>query len=268
MTIHATSSSALTILGNSERLQATADRLRTVARALRPVLIVALVAGTAGWLAVAVNAIVDAVSLGGAVITAVSLTTLTALALPWLIDQARREADAYARGFAAEERAAATLHAVLNGEWTLLRSLHLPGVAGDIDAVLIGPGGLYCLEIKGYSGVIENRKDQWVRHRADGHKTAIRPNPAEQLNANCAALNRFLQQEGSALRGVPRLFYAGEGGLLLEDPATPVWDANRPDEIAYEINQSADHLDTPSIATVIALLRDRIPAVTDPHQSN
>lgn len=55
----------------------------------------------------------------------------------------------------------------LGNEWHLFNGVAMKG-GGDLDHVLIGPGGVYCISTKGYRGVLSLDSDRWtVRHNGD-----------------------------------------------------------------------------------------------------
>jgi len=55
---------------------------------------------------------------------------------------------AYRKGQEGEERTVEVLRRNLDGNWTLFRNVTLPGPRNDIDLVLVGPPGVWALEVK------------------------------------------------------------------------------------------------------------------------
>lgn len=257
LTVINTTTIALTVIGNGDHLLHTAQRLRNLAKWLRPLLFVTVAVAIVGWLFIIITALREAVFAIDLPFALLALLTLSALALPWLIEQARSDADAFERGYAGEQRTGDFFATHLNGDWTLLRSVTLPGQIGDIDAVLAGPTGVFCLEIKAYGGFVSNQGETWSRRVGDDSWQAIRPNPTEQLETHHADLTRFLHRHDMAIELQPRLVYAGDGVALVENPALPVWDLNRGDEIIGDL-VAADHPDPAIVSATIDLLHRHV----------
>jgi len=108
----------------------------------------------------------------------------------------------------AERRVADELAAALDGEWVLLRGYC--NSRGEIDALLLGPRGLFAIEQKYRSVRVFIRGDEWEAEQVDkygktrGARFAIRDkkgrSPSEQVNEPAAALSRWLSTNK---RGTP-----------------------------------------------------------------
>ncbi len=79
------------------------------------------------------------------------------------IERLIEERDQYYLGRKGEEKTVKALQRHLDGRWTLFRNVVLPGSQADIDAVLVGPRGVYVLEIKSYRERFRNRGEEWMR---------------------------------------------------------------------------------------------------------
>lgn len=141
----------------------------------------------------------------------------------------------------------------LSGDWTVLHSLgltiHDRKPWAEIDFVLIGPPGVFCIEVKG--GLISRREGVWYTtplHGPNaGHLRRLSESPFEQVGSASAQLYRLLE-----LR-VPEVAKAIVGYAV----ATPdsKWTASGPD-----IDRSLvyDHDDTTMPFQVFV---DRVAAV-------
>jgi hypothetical protein len=108
----------------------------------------------------------------------------------------------------AERRVADGLAAALDGDWVLLRGYC--NSRGEIDALLLGPHGLFAIEQKYRSVRVFIRGDEWEAEQVDkygknrGARFAIRDkkgrSPSEQVNEPAAALSRWLSTNK---RGTP-----------------------------------------------------------------
>jgi tetratricopeptide (TPR) repeat protein len=165
---------------------------------------------------------------------------LSILGIAYLIalgkEKLKREEENFARGIQGEESLAQALRQRLDGEWTLFRNVDLPDHAGDLDAVLVGPKGVYLLEVKAYNFTCRNRNDQW-EFRSFARWKPLSKNPTQQALRNAARLNDYLKQiVGHDIWIEPRIVWAGKSKLFLEKPRVKVWYLNQPDSWMKEIN--------------------------------
>ena len=245
------------IIGSSDYLQQSAERLNRLVHRLRPLLIVTGIAAIVGWLFVVFATVRDGGWSLDALIGGVAVVTLGALALPWLIEQLRSEASAHAQAYAGTERVAALFGEQLDQQWTFLHALTLPGQAGDLDAVLVGPGGCYCLRITAFEGFVRNKGNTWSQRVGDDDWQAIRPNPTQQIETQLADLNHFLHKKQIAVEAKPRIVCASPNLVLEENPALSLWHLNRGDEISAELTH-ADSIDADTIHAIVTALATHI----------
>jgi hypothetical protein len=106
-------------------------------------------------------------------------------------------------GVAGEELVAAELGRALSDDWTLLRGYR--NRRGEIDDLLVGPNGLFAVEVKNINATVHIDGDRWQADKYDNYGNLVeqRPiadrkgrSPSEQLNEPAAALERFLHERG------------------------------------------------------------------------
>jgi hypothetical protein len=112
--------------------------------------------------------------------------------------------EAMAAGARGEQAAAADLGGALGDEWTLLRGYC--NRRGEIDHLLLGPGGLLAIEVKNRNGLISCSGDRWFILRYDRYGNRVSApeamadrgdrSPSEQLNQPADALRDFLSSRG------------------------------------------------------------------------
>ncbi len=87
-----------------------------------------------------------------------------------------------------------TIRLDLNDEWIALHSLgltiHESKPWAEIDFVLIGPSGIFCLEVKG--GRIEFKNGLWYFTDSDDNTAVKHQGPFEQVGSASAALRKYL----------------------------------------------------------------------------
>ena len=106
-------------------------------------------------------------------------------------------------GIAGEQLVAAELGRALGDDWTLLRGYR--NRRGEIDHLLLGPSGLFAIEVKNINATVHIDGDHWRADKFDNYGNLVeqRPledrrgrSPSEQLNEPAAELERFLRERG------------------------------------------------------------------------
>ena len=106
-------------------------------------------------------------------------------------------------GIAGEQLVATELGAALDDDWTLLRGYR--NRRGEIDHLLLGPAGLFAIEVKNINATIYIDGDRWRADKYDNYGNLVeqRPiedrkgrSPSEQLNEPAGELERFLHERG------------------------------------------------------------------------
>jgi Nuclease-related domain len=102
-------------------------------------------------------------------------------------------------GIAGEELVASELGDVLGDEWTLVRGYR--NRRGEIDQLLLGPPGLFAIEIKNLNATVHVDGDRWRADKYDKYDNLVEQrviadrkgrSPSVQLNEPADALERFL----------------------------------------------------------------------------
>lgn len=144
-----------------------------------------------------------------------------------------RQIENYRKGQEGEEKVVDALRQNLDGHWTLFRNLTLPGRnRADIDGVLVGPSGLWALEVKNFSGEYRHSGEHW-EFRAGNRWRSIHKSPSRQAQDNAARLAGFLKADGIRQWVTPVVIWANrESPLTVENPAVAVWTMDRlPEEL-------------------------------------
>lgn len=83
----------------------------------------------------------------------------------------------------------------LSNEWCCLHSVglakHKRKVWAEIDFVLVGPPGVFCLEVKG--GYVGREDGIWIFRNRHGHETRKAEGPFEQVGSAAGALKAFFR---------------------------------------------------------------------------
>jgi hypothetical protein len=107
-------------------------------------------------------------------------------------------------GAEGEREVHAALDGALDDSWTLFKGYRNRG--GEIDYLLIGPTGLFAIEVKHVNGAFRVTPEQWVYRRSDGYGNEVgdvtvladrggRP-PQVQLAEPLEQLERFIAKRG------------------------------------------------------------------------
>ena len=106
-------------------------------------------------------------------------------------------------GIAGEQLVAAELGRALDDDWTLLRGYR--NRRGEIDHLLLGPKGLFAIEVKNINATVSIDGDRWRADKYDNYGNLVEQrevadrkgrSPSEQLNEPAAELERFLHERG------------------------------------------------------------------------
>ncbi|MEO8393703.1 MAG: nuclease-related domain-containing protein [Chloroflexota bacterium] len=144
------------------------------------------------------------------------------------VERMDRQIAHHRKGQEGEERVVQTIQQTLDSQWYLFRNVVLPGEnKADLDSVLVGPTGVWVLEIKNLSGEYRNIADQW-EYSKRGRWKASRFNPSRQAQNHAVRLANFLKADGIQQWVTPALVWANsEAPLSVENPGIAVWTLDR-----------------------------------------
>lgn len=127
-----------------------------------------------------------------------------------------------------EDRTVQMIVQVLDGNWYLFRNMRIPGQGkGDLDLVLIGPPGVWVLEVKNFNGTYRNIGETWELMCKKKWKPAY-VNPSRQANKNSLELKNFLKADNINIFVNAAVVWANPESLLfIENPAVAIWQYNR-----------------------------------------
>jgi hypothetical protein len=149
--------------------------------------------------------------------------------VPWLL-MMRRTLEDHLRGADEEDLVSARFSATLDSSWIIVRNVQKKGIKGDIDLVLVGPGGVYAVEVKKWNADLRIEGDTTYfaceRRRRGGYG-----NPVHQARKNAKALSRFLGSKGLKIPVTPVLVVSVPR-LELASPSLAVW---KSEDIAQEV---------------------------------
>jgi hypothetical protein len=150
-------------------------------------------------------------------------------------------AELYRKGAEGEERVADQIKRSLNADWSLFRNVTIPGQkGGDMDAVLVGPNGVWNLEIKTLSGKFANIGEIWQCLERKQWKNMKR-NPSVQARNNALRLKNLLSADHISVFVKPVVVWANpESPLRVENPSVAVWSLDRLEEELGNIQEGKE----------------------------
>lgn len=149
----------------------------------------------------------------------------------------------YRNGREAEERVLEELRAALDNRWTIFRNLVLPGAKGDIDLVLVGPSGVYVLEVKAYKPTVRINNGAWERQEKKKWRS-FGSNPSVQAKRNAAGVSDYLKCHGIPLWVNPIVVLTEPQPVTnFVNPTPPVWLHFDLPVRASALNRSAPNFD-------------------------
>jgi hypothetical protein len=138
--------------------------------------------------------------------------------------------EAMRAGSVAEQRVADELGRALGQEWVLFRGYR--NSRGEIDGVLLGPGGLFAYEVKYHNATVYISGDAWAGEKYDNYGNLVEPrraivdrgsrgrSPSQQLNEPAGALAAWLSRRGHRVE-IARV-------VLLTHPKARIGSSNGP----------------------------------------
>jgi hypothetical protein len=144
-----------------------------------------------------------------------------------------KQIEEHRRGQEGEDSVAQLMAQALDGNWHIFRNISLPGRnKGDLDLVLVGPPGVWALEVKNLRGEYHNIGETWEWKNGKNWKAA-RGNPSRQANNSAYRLKNFLKADNVNVFVNTVVVWANpESPLLVENPSVAVWRYDRlPDEL-------------------------------------
>jgi hypothetical protein len=165
-------------------------------------------------------------------------------------------------GIAGEQLVATELGRALDDDWTLLRGYR--NRRGEIDQLLLGPRGLFAIEVKNLNATVHVDGDRWRADKYDNYGNLVeqRPvadrmgrSPSVQLNEPADDLERFLAERGQPT-GIQRVVVLAHQRSALGRISNPtVLALASPGDLLPLIGNSASGLDRGQRAAIAALIR-------------
>ncbi len=176
---------------------------------------------------------------GGILSLVIAITIL--IVIGWLVNfvtdkinkRLDKEIEQYRRGQEGEDTAVQLIVQALDGNWHLFRNIVVPGInKADLDLVLVGPSGVWALEVKNFRGEYRNRGETWEWRNGKNWKAAT-VNPSRQANNSAYRLKNFLKADNVNVFVNSAIIWANsESQLTIENPSVAVWCYDRiPDEL-------------------------------------
>jgi hypothetical protein len=129
----------------------------------------------------------------------------------------------YNGGYQGEKQVAKQLSSGLSDDYYLINDLYLHGGGGDIDHVVLAPGGVFVLETKNWSGHITCNSDEWSRPG----KRNFKGSPSRQVKRNAAKIKAILDNSPLRSLSVPVegivVITNRHAVLHLSNPSVPIF---------------------------------------------
>jgi hypothetical protein len=131
----------------------------------------------------------------------------------------------FAVGREGEDKVARYIEERLDGRWTMFRNLDLPDKKGDVDIALVGPGGIFALEVKTYTGSFRVENGRYYKKTRMGHTARMQRGPGAQARTNAIRLCNHLKDNG-IIRGnsvTPVVVLSQDTSIEVISAATEIW---------------------------------------------
>lgn len=150
-----------------------------------------------------------------------------------ITDRLIKQINKHRKGEEGEDRVVTIIGQVLDGNWYIFRNLTIPGRdKTDLDVVLVGPPGVWVLEVKNFTTEHRNIGEHW-EYRAGNRWKLESASPSRQAKKNASVLSSFLKADSIQQWIEPTVVWANpDCPLTVENPIVPVWGLERlPDEL-------------------------------------
>jgi hypothetical protein len=144
-----------------------------------------------------------------------------------------KEIQQYRLGQEGEDLTIQVIAGALDGNWHVFRNVSLPGRnQGDLDIVLLGPSGVWVLEVKNFRGEYKNQGEDWEFRRGNKWVKGL-GNPSRQVIKNAVRLSNFLKVDRLEVFVNPAIVWVNQQSQLeVQNPRVPIWRLERlPDEL-------------------------------------
>lgn len=192
------------------------------------------------------------------------MIALPALLIPlavyiwWQIRRQVYTARAYRLGREGEEWVADKLRALLDSRWVTFHNVSLPRRRGDIDYILVGPAGVWVLEVKAFDTDVRVRNRVW-EWQAGKRWSKLGSDPVAQVRSNAMNLRDFLDHHGVELRvNAAVILTQPQRVTSFEPTAEPVWKQFEVDDRLSEMNKLPECLSEKERARIVSALKEVI----------
>ncbi len=129
----------------------------------------------------------------------------------------------FRQGREGEHQIIERLRIALDNRWTIFHNLILPDRKDDNDIVLVGPGGVWTVEVKSSRGTVRAQGKKWEVLTKKGW-VGVRDDPYSQVTGKALQLNDFLKRQG-IVRYVQRAIALAEPQPISNFTSSeiPVW---------------------------------------------
>jgi Nuclease-related domain len=164
-------------------------------------------------------------------------------------------------GVAGELKVATELGRGLDDEWTLLHGYR--NSRGEIDHLLLGPKGLFAIEVKNINATVSVQGDTWQADKYDRYGNLVEQytiadrrgrSPSVQLNQSADSLASFLHNRGQSVPVRRVVALAHQRSRLGNHANLTVNVAVTTDDILRLVRDSPDDLDAKRRQAILALI--------------
>jgi hypothetical protein len=146
----------------------------------------------------------------------------------WISDSLDKKIEEHRFGKEGEEQVLQLIIQSLDGHWSVFQNVSLPGRnKGDLDLILVGPPGVWVLEVKNFRGEYRNIGENW-EYRHDKKWKSTSKSPSQQAFNSALRLSNFLKADNVKVFVNAAVVWANEESpLTVENPSVAVWSSNR-----------------------------------------
>lgn len=107
----------------------------------------------------------------------------------------RRNKRSYRAGRKGEEQVLDQLRTALDDRWTIYHNLQLPDHKDDLDLILVGPGGVWVVQVKAFKNAVRYHNGSWEYQTGRNWRVVNRAHDPAQSKRQAALLSDYLAKQ-------------------------------------------------------------------------
>ncbi len=237
----------LQVVADFGRSAAHLDQLKRWVEWLTPLSPALIGAGLVGWVVTLLLYWRGDQPFASTLLVLVIIVSFAAIIVPYWMENLSAEITQRIQLRTAQNQLTTLLEKYLDDEWTLY---HQFPIGNETVSLLVGTRGVYLLDLLFSTATAQVKADKWLFRDEDGNWNVSKISPTRKATQKALRLQRRLHNEHSTLFVHPRVVWAGESVILLDEPTVPVWWLAQVEGMVKDLRQQNAEISAETIATI------------------